>query len=96
MTHLAWIWAPALVLLGSWVALRTRQKIPGRRGLLIYPLTLAMVVAGLGGLYQAATKAPEADAGAMPGRLVDVGGYRLHLSCTGTGSPHRRPAQRPR
>ncbi len=23
----------------------------------------------------------------MPGRLVDVGGHRLHLSCTGSGSP---------
>lgn len=23
----------------------------------------------------------------MPGQLVDVGGHRLHLSCTGTGSP---------
>jgi pimeloyl-ACP methyl ester carboxylesterase len=24
---------------------------------------------------------------AMPGRLVDVGGYRIHLHCTGAGSP---------
>ena len=24
--------------------------------------------------------------GATPGRLVDVGGYRLHLNCTGAGS----------
>ena len=23
----------------------------------------------------------------MPGRLIDVGGHRLHLSCTGSGSP---------
>ena len=46
-----------------------------------------MVVAGLGGLYQAATPAPEVAGGVMPGRLVDVGGYRLHLSCAGTGSP---------
>jgi pimeloyl-ACP methyl ester carboxylesterase len=23
----------------------------------------------------------------MPGRLVDVGGHKLHISCTGTGSP---------
>jgi pimeloyl-ACP methyl ester carboxylesterase len=23
----------------------------------------------------------------MPGRLYDVGGYRLHLNCTGTGTP---------
>ena len=87
MTSLAWVWAPALVLLGSWITLRTRQNIPGRRSLLIYPVTFAMVAAGLSGLYQAATQAPETAAGAMPGRLIDVGGYRLHLSCTGTASP---------
>src|SRR3954452_7533721 len=87
MTNLAWVWAPALVVLGAWIARRTRQNIPGPRSFLIYPVAFAMLVAGLGGLYQAATKAPEVAAGAMPGRLVDVGGYRLHLSCTGTGSP---------
>src|SRR3954447_11551817 len=87
MTHLAWVWAPTLVVLGAWIALRTRRAIPGRRSLLIYPVTFVMVAAGLGGLYQAATQAPEIAAGAMPGRLVDVGGYRLHLSCTGSGSP---------
>jgi hypothetical protein len=87
MTHLAWIWAPALVVLAVWVARQTRRNIPGRLSLVIYPIALAMLLAGLGGLYQATTTAPEAAAGPMPGKLVDVGGYRLHLSCTGTGSP---------
>jgi pimeloyl-ACP methyl ester carboxylesterase/uncharacterized RDD family membrane protein YckC len=27
------------------------------------------------------------DVGPAPGRLIDVGGHRLHLYCTGTGSP---------
>jgi pimeloyl-ACP methyl ester carboxylesterase len=31
--------------------------------------------------------AQEIDLGAAPGRLVDVGGRRLHLNCTGRGSP---------
>jgi pimeloyl-ACP methyl ester carboxylesterase len=87
MTRLAWVWAPALVVLAAWTLRRTRHSVPGRGRLLIYPVTLAMLLAGLGGLYQATTKAPEASAGPMPGRLVDVGGYRLHLSCTGTGAP---------
>src|SRR3954454_18640382 len=87
MTNLAWVWAPALVVLGAWIALRTHQSISGAPSLLMYPVAFVMVVAGFGGLYQAATKAPEVAAGAMPGRLVDVGGYRLHLRCTGTGSP---------
>ena len=87
MTRLAWVWAPALVVLAVWVERRTRRDIPGRARLLVYPVTLAMLLAGLGGLYQATTKSPQAAAGPMPGKLVDVGGYRLHLNCTGTGSP---------
>src|SRR3954447_20271073 len=31
MTLLAWVWAPALVVLGAWITRRTRQRIPGRR-----------------------------------------------------------------
>ena len=31
--------------------------------------------------------AQEADIGAPPGRLIDVGGRRLHVHCTGSGSP---------
>jgi len=23
----------------------------------------------------------------LPGRMVDIGGYRLHIDCTGKGSP---------
>lgn len=87
MSRLAWVWAPALVVLAVWVERRTRHDIPGRARLWVYPVTLAMLLAGLGGLYQAATRAPQAAAGPMPGKLVDVGGYRLHLNCTGTGSP---------
>src|SRR3954454_14839566 len=83
ITRLAWGWAPALVVLAGWTQRRTRRSVPGRRRLLLYPVTLAMLLAGLGGLSQVATKAPEVTAGPMPGRLVDVGGYRLHLSCTG-------------
>jgi pimeloyl-ACP methyl ester carboxylesterase len=87
MTRLAWVWAPALVVQAVWAARRTRQNVPGRSRLLIYPVTLVMLLAGLGGLCQVTTKAPDVTAGTMPGRLVDVGGYRLHLACTGTGTP---------
>ncbi len=87
MTNLAWVWSPALVVLAVWVARQTRRNIPGRRRLLLYPVAVAMLLAGAGGLYQAGTTAPEVAAGPMPGKLVDVGGYRLHLDCAGTGSP---------
>ena len=82
MTNLAWVWAPGLLLLAGWTARRIRPSWPG---LPVHLVALAMALAGLGGLAQATTEAPEA--AARPGRLVDVGGYRLHLDCSGTGSP---------
>jgi pimeloyl-ACP methyl ester carboxylesterase len=85
MSRLAWVWAPTLVVLAVWMVRGIRRSVPGRARLLIYPVTLGMLLAGLGGFYQAIAKVPEGADG--PGRLVDVGGYRLHLSCTGTGSP---------
>ena len=87
MTNLSWVWAPAMMVLGVWVWRQTRRTMPGRSRLFVYPVATAMALAGLGGLYQASTPSPTAAAGPMPGKLVDVGGYRLHLNCTGTGSP---------
>ena len=88
MSRLPWLWAPALVALGLWVAWRTRRDLP-RRGarLVVYSVAALMVTAGLGGMVQVAFGDPQTAAGPVPGRLVDVGGYRLHLHCTGTGAP---------
>jgi pimeloyl-ACP methyl ester carboxylesterase len=87
MTRLMWLWSPALVALGAWVWRQARLTMTGRSRLLVHPVAAVMVLAGLGGLYQAATESPTAATGPVPGSLVDVGGYRLHLSCTGTGAP---------
>ncbi len=41
----------------------------------------------LGYIYEPIAEAADAKAYPPPGQLVDVGGYRLHINCTGTGSP---------
>jgi pimeloyl-ACP methyl ester carboxylesterase len=41
----------------------------------------------LGALYESAAEARDARAFTPPGRMVDVGGHRLHIDCVGTGSP---------
>ena len=46
-----------------------------------------LLVASIGGAYQTVRESADASAFPMPGQLVDVGGHRLHLNCTGTGSP---------
>jgi pimeloyl-ACP methyl ester carboxylesterase len=46
-------------------------------------LGLALV----GYLYETRAEAADAKAYPPPGQMVDVGGYRLHIHCTGEGSP---------
>ncbi len=41
----------------------------------------------LGYIYEPMAEAADAKAYPPPGQMVDVGGYRLHINCTGEGSP---------
>ena len=41
----------------------------------------------VGYIYEPMAEAADAKAYPPPGQLVDVGGYRLHINCTGSGSP---------
>lgn len=50
-----------------------------------FALTAGLALAGAG--YEAVAAHGDARAYPPPGQLVDVGGYRLHLVCMGTGSP---------
>ena len=44
-------------------------------------------IAAVGGGYETVRESLDARAYPPPGQLVDIGGHRLHLNCTGTGSP---------
>ena len=46
-----------------------------------------LVIASVGGGYETVRESLDARAYPMPGQLIDVGGHRLHLHCTGSGSP---------
>jgi pimeloyl-ACP methyl ester carboxylesterase len=48
---------------------------------------LAVTAAGAGAVYQWIATRRDLAANPPPGRLVDVGGHRLHILCTGAGSP---------
>ncbi len=84
---LTWVWPSALLALAIWMGVRVRRQLPGRSRWLLYPVIMVLGLSALGGLYQSVGEAVDARAHPMPGQLVDVGGHRLHLSCTGTGSP---------
>ena len=50
-------------------------------------LAVLLGLALVGYIYEPFAEAADAKAYPLPGQLVDVGGYRLHIHCTGTGSP---------
>lgn len=85
---LSWVWPPALLVLVIWMFLRAHRQLHSRsRRWLIYPVLTVLALASLGGAYQTLGAAADAKAFPMPGQLIDVGGYSLHLNCTGEGSP---------
>jgi pimeloyl-ACP methyl ester carboxylesterase len=85
---LDWIWPPVMLALSIWMIVRVRQSRRGSRARwVLYPVIAALALASVGGGYQAVGDAAAAQANPMPGQLVDVGDHRLHLHCTGSGSP---------
>jgi pimeloyl-ACP methyl ester carboxylesterase len=70
-------------------ALPQRRKTLWRRARRIL-LIVVLVIASLsltGFLYQTIASAVDASTYPPPGKLIDMGGYRLHLYCTGTSRP---------
>jgi len=48
---------------------------------------LFLMTIAIGVLYQTVSLFRERSAFPMPRRLVDLGGYKMHIYCTGQGSP---------
>ena len=85
---LNWVWPPALLGLVIWMIISARRQLRGRsRRWLLYPVFAMLALAAVGGCYETVREAMDANAYPMPGQLIDVGGHRLHLTCTGSGSP---------
>jgi pimeloyl-ACP methyl ester carboxylesterase len=55
----------------------------------VLPLELALllVLAVVGAIYQSRSNVRDRRLYPMPGKLIDMGGYRFHLYCTGEGGP---------
>ncbi|HYO40120.1 MAG TPA: alpha/beta hydrolase [Nocardioidaceae bacterium] len=84
---LGWIWPPALLVLVVWVWRNAKRELRSRTRLwLLNPVMIILVLLALAGAYERISQST-APAVAMPGQLVDVGPYRLHLDCIGSGSP---------
>src|SRR5215208_1182349 len=85
---LDWVWPPAMLALAVWMLVGVHRQLQSRGGRwLLYPVIAVLALAAIGGGYQTLGAAADAKAYPMPGQLIDVGGHRLHLRCTGSGTP---------
>jgi pimeloyl-ACP methyl ester carboxylesterase len=85
---LNWVWSPAMLALAVWMIVCVHRQLHSRGGRwLLYPVIAVLALASIGGGYETLGEAADAKAYPMPGRLIEVGGHRLHLSCTGAGTP---------
>ena len=85
---LHWVWPAALLALAVWMAIQAHRHLRSRsRWLVIYPVIALMGLASVGGGYETVREHLDASAYPMSGQMIDVGGHRLHLQCTGSGSP---------
>ena len=83
-----WVWPPLLLGLVVWMIIRARRQLRSRtRRWIVYPLLTLLALASIGGGYETVRESIDATAYPPPGQLIDVGGHRLHLNCTGSGSP---------
>jgi pimeloyl-ACP methyl ester carboxylesterase len=87
LTAAGWVWPPAAFALAVWMLRATRRAMTGRARWPLYPIIGALAVAAIGGIAENVTLTRDHSRYPMPGASYDVGGHRLHLNCTGTGSP---------
>ena len=88
LTAAGWVWPPLLLALTAWTAARAVRSLRLRASFwLLSPVLLLLLLASLGGGSATLRTALSDDPPSMPGELIDVGTHRLHVSCTGSGSP---------
>jgi hypothetical protein len=87
LTAAGWVWPPAALALAVWMVRAARRGMTGRARWLLYPVIGALAVTAVGGIVESVALTRDEGRYPMPGASYDVGGHRLHLNCTGTGSP---------
>jgi pimeloyl-ACP methyl ester carboxylesterase len=87
MDLLSWVWPPALVVLAIWMVIQVRGHLRGRGRWLIAPVIATLLVFAIGGGIASVSAATASSAPTATGRMIDVGGHRLYIECTGSGGP---------
>lgn len=64
-----------------------KKRLGRKWRIVMWGLASVVVLLGMGAVYQTIGTAVDQHTYAPPGQLVDVGGYKMHIYCTGEGSP---------
>jgi len=86
MDFLGWVWPLAIAGLAVWIVTQVRANLRGRGRWLVVPVIATLFVLSIGGALTtlgAATSVAQAGGG----KMIDVGGHRLYIECTGSGGP---------
>lgn len=87
MDLLAWVWPVPVLLLAAWLILRVRRDVSGQSRWLLYPVVGVLALLAVGGAVETVIEVTDGGRSAIGGELVDVGGHKLFISCSGTGRP---------
>jgi pimeloyl-ACP methyl ester carboxylesterase len=86
MDFLGWVWPLAIAGLAVWIVTQVRANLRGRGRWLVVPVIATLFVLSIGGALTT-LGAATAVAQAGGGKMIDVGGHRLYIECTGSGGP---------
>ena len=81
---------PVVLAIAAWFASSgdsSRTLLRALKYVLVADLLFVVIAAGIGAIYEATNRGHDQETFHPPGKLIDVGGYRLHLYCTGEGGP---------
>jgi pimeloyl-ACP methyl ester carboxylesterase len=87
MDLLSWVWPPALAVLAVWMVIQVRGHLRGRGRWLVVPMIATLLVFAIGGSLATVSAAAASSPPSATGRMIDVGGHRLYIECTGSGGP---------
>jgi pimeloyl-ACP methyl ester carboxylesterase len=87
MGALAWVWPVAVLVLAVWIIQRVRRHVQGRSRWLLYPVVGVLALLAVGGAIETVIEAADGVPSVAGGELVDVGGHKLFIACSGSGSP---------
>jgi pimeloyl-ACP methyl ester carboxylesterase len=87
MDVLSWVWPVGLFILGIWMMVQVRHHLKGWGRWLVIPTIAVLVLIAVGGAMESLVADSPRATVTGSGQLIDIGGRRLYMECSGSGGP---------